>query len=55
MATKLAKVLKKERPDHIYLKKVFAHIRDDLGLRGRVGCSEKNAGNSNRRRAEKLL
>ncbi|MBL0715659.1 MAG: tyrosine-type recombinase/integrase [Desulfosarcina sp.] len=41
MATKLAKVLKKERPDHIYLKKVFAHIRDDLGLRGRVAAPKR--------------
>jgi integrase/recombinase XerD len=41
MATKLAKVLKKERPDQFYLKKVFAHIRDDLGLRGQVATPKK--------------
>lgn len=41
MATKLAKVLKKERPDQIYLKKVFAHIRDDLGLRGQLATPKK--------------
>jgi integrase/recombinase XerD len=41
MAKKLARILKKERPDPIYLKKVFAHIRDDLGLRGAVSATKK--------------
>ena len=41
MATKLAKVLKKERPDYHYLKKVFEHIRIDLGLKGRVSKPKK--------------
>jgi integrase/recombinase XerD len=41
MATKLTRILKMERPDQIYLKKVFAHIRDDLGLRGQVAVPKK--------------
>jgi integrase/recombinase XerD len=41
IATKLSKVLKKERPDYNYLKKVFEHIRIDLGLKGRVSKPKK--------------
>jgi len=41
MAKKLARILKKERPDHVYLKKVFAHIRDILELRGKVAVQKK--------------
>ena len=41
IATKLVKILKKERPDPNYLKKVFEHIRTDLGLKGRVSKPKK--------------
>ncbi|MBI3890451.1 MAG: tyrosine-type recombinase/integrase [Candidatus Wallbacteria bacterium] len=35
MARRLARLLKKERLDYHYAKKVFAHIRQELGFRGR--------------------
>lgn len=35
MAVKIAKMLRKERPDQNYLKKVFEHIRTELSLKGR--------------------
>ena len=41
IATKLAKTLKKERPDYNYLKKVFEHIRIELGLKGKVSSPKK--------------
>ena len=41
IATKLAKLLKKERPDPNYLKKVFEHIRTELRLKGRVSKPKK--------------
>ena len=36
MATKITKLLKKERPDHHYLKRVFQYVREDLDLKGTV-------------------
>lgn len=41
MAKKLVRIIRKEQPDHIYLKKVFCHIREDLGLKGRVAAPKK--------------
>jgi integrase/recombinase XerD len=41
MAKKLVRIIRKEQPDHIYLKKVFSHIREDLGLKGRVAAPKK--------------
>ena len=41
IATKLVKILKKERPDANYLKKVFEHIRTELRLKGRVSKPKK--------------
>lgn len=35
MAQRLVKLLKRQRPDVNYVKKVFEHIRTELGLRGR--------------------
>lgn len=34
MAARLAKLLKRQRPDSNYVKKVFEHIRAELGIRG---------------------
>ena len=36
MAKKLVRILKKEKPDYHYLKKVFEHIRTDFGLKGKA-------------------
>lgn len=35
MAQRLTKILKQQRPDVNYVKKVFEHIRTELGVRGR--------------------
>lgn len=34
MAKQVAKLLRKQRPDHSYVKKVFQYVREDLGLKG---------------------
>jgi len=36
MAQRLAKLLRKQRPDYNYVKKVFQHIRAELEFRGRA-------------------
>jgi hypothetical protein len=33
-ARQLAKYLRSERPDYAYLKEVFRHLRDELGVEG---------------------
>lgn len=35
LAKKLSRILKKEQPDYHYLKKVFAHVREELELQGK--------------------
>ena len=34
LARRLARIIRKERPDYHYLKKVFVHVRDELDLTG---------------------
>ncbi len=34
LARRLARIIRKERPDYHYLKKLFAHVRDELDLTG---------------------
>ena len=34
MANQVAKLLRKQRPNPIYVKKVFQYVREDLGLKG---------------------
>ncbi len=41
MAKRIAKTLKKQRPDYNYVKKVFEHIRRELGFKGRPPKSVK--------------
>jgi len=41
MAKKISKLLKKERPDPNYLKKVFEHIRRELDLKGKIPKKNK--------------
>ena len=41
MAEKISKLLKKERPDPNYLKKVFEHIRRELDLKGKIPKKNK--------------
>lgn len=41
IAKKLSKILKKQRPDPNYLKKVFEHIRTDLDMKGKVSKPKK--------------
>lgn len=41
MAQRLAKLLRRQRPDVNYVKKVFEHIRTELKLRGRVPPQRK--------------
>ena len=41
MSKKLVRILKKETPDYFYLKKVFEHIRNDLGLKRESVVSKK--------------
>ena len=36
MAKKISRLIKKERPDPNYLKKVFEHIRQELNLKGKI-------------------
>ena len=38
---KIVRLLKKERPDHHYIEKVFEHVRDELDLRGGSAASKK--------------
>lgn len=35
VARRLTRLLKKERPDYLYVKKVFVYVREALGFRGR--------------------
>ena len=41
MAFKLMKILKKQRPDPNYLKKVFEHVRRELEMQGRIIAKKK--------------
>jgi integrase/recombinase XerD len=41
MAARLAKLLKRQRPDSNYVKKVFEHIRAELGIRGNIPPQRK--------------
>ena len=41
MAVKLAGILKRQRPDAQYVKKVFAHVRQELNLKGKVPSQRK--------------
>ena len=41
MALKLTKLLKKQRPDPNYLKKVFEHVRRELDMQGRIPAKKK--------------
>lgn len=34
MAQQIVRLLRKQRPDPMYVKKVFQHVREDLGLKG---------------------
>lgn len=36
MAQKLALLLKRQAPDHLYVKKVFAYVRQELGFQGKA-------------------
>lgn len=36
LAQKLARILKRQKPDYNYLKKVFEHVRDELKLKGKT-------------------
>lgn len=36
VAQKLARILKRQKPDYHYLKKVFEHIREELQLKGKM-------------------
>ena len=36
LAQKLARILKRQKPDYHYLKKVFEHVRDELKLKGKM-------------------
>ena len=41
IAEQLAKILKKQRPDYHYVKKVFEHIRMKMGFKGRPPTPKK--------------
>lgn len=41
MAARIVKLLKQERPDPHYVKKVFEHVRHELDLKGRAPRSKK--------------
>ena len=41
MAKKLTRLLKKQDPDYGYLKKVFAEVRESLGLKGKLSKPKK--------------
>ena len=41
MAKKLTRLLKKQDPDYAYLQKVFSHVRDSLGLKGKISKERK--------------
>lgn len=41
MAAKLTRLLKKQDPDYAYLQKVFSHVRDSLGLKGKISRERK--------------
>lgn len=41
MAGKLTRLLKQQDPDYAYLQKVFAHVREALGLKGKVAKERK--------------
>lgn len=41
MAARLVKLLKRQRPDSNYVKKVFEHIRAELGIRGDIPPQRK--------------
>ena len=41
MAKKITRLLKKQDPDYGYLKKVFAQVRESLGLKGKISRPKK--------------
>lgn len=41
MADKIIRLMKKERPDYLYMKKVFEHVRKGLDLKGSAPSSKK--------------
>ncbi len=41
MAKKLTRLLKKQDPDYGYLQKVFGHVRESLGLKGKISREKK--------------
>ena len=41
MAVRLAGILKRQRPDAQYVKKVFAHVRQELTLTGKIPAQRK--------------
>lgn len=41
MAKKLTRLLKKQDPDYAYLQKVFSHVRESLGLKGKTPKERK--------------
>jgi integrase/recombinase XerD len=41
MALQLARILRKQRPDAIYVKEVFQYVRRELGLRGSASKAKK--------------
>lgn len=41
MAKKITRLLKKQDPDYGYLKKVFAQVRESLGLKGKITRAKK--------------
>jgi integrase/recombinase XerD len=41
MAKKLVRLLKKQDPDYAYLQRVFTHIRESLGLKGKISKERK--------------
>ncbi len=40
MADKIIRLMKKERPDYLYMKKVFEHVRKGLELKGSAASSK---------------
>ena len=41
MAKKLTRLLKKQDPDYGYLQKVFGHVRESLGLKGKISREKR--------------
>ena len=49
MAKQVARLLRKQRPDSSYVKKVFQYVREELGLKGGIVRIKKITGTHDRR------